>query len=826
MLTTALSPSLSFVKATAYDTYIYTAVSPNPVGVNQQVVVTSIMPNVPPAQYPIESPRYGYWNNLKLTIMRPDGKNDTKTGLSTAEAGTGYTLYTPTMTGTYYFQYSFPGQTIEVGSKKGDYYKPSISPPVSLTVQEERIEYIPGEPLPTGYWSTPIYGENREWSSIAGNWLAGEDYKPSGDGYNPYTLAPNSAHILWTKQEMFGGVISAEQGSNNAYTGRRPDMKLLPPIIIGGRLYYNAPVFYGIYGGSTTHTGFKCVDLYTGETIWSNIPSDEKYITMGQVSFHYSTSQEGVFEYLWKTDGSSWTMYDAWTGEWILNITGVTSSGTMIFGLKGEILRYTLDGTNNKLTMWNSTKLLLTGMRVIGVAIDWAPSKGVYNYSVGIQWTKNLTDVAGSPSISKLTSDLLLASNTFGITDTQPEVIRQDVAYSLKEGQEGTLLWAKNRTMFDANDGINEISDGVYISFAREKLQWSGYDAYTGELIWTAEPFGTAFSMYSGRADKTVIADGVIYNTGYDGMVRALNLTTGELMWTWYTGSGGLDSPYGGWALQGGYTGPRYADGKFLAINGEHTPMSTPWKGGKVYAINGETGEEVWSISGTQAEACPSAVGWGCFVYLNGYDGKVYCFGKGKSATTVSAPQTFLSRGTAVMITGTVTDQSPAQLGTPAISDESMSAWMEYLHMQKTKPTNATGVQVKLTAFDPNGNTVEIGVATSDTNGNYGLMWTPQLEGQYKVIATFEGTDSYGGSDATTYLGVGSAASPAPTATPTPTPTVTPTATPTATPTPAVTPSPVPEPKGFPTTELYIAIAAAVIIIAIAAVAVVLRKRK
>jgi outer membrane protein assembly factor BamB len=463
-------------------------------------------------------------------------------------------------------------------------------------------------------------------------------------------------------------------------------------------------------------------------------------------------------------------------------------------------------------------------MRTIGVAVDWAPVKGVYNYSDGMQWNTTVQDVAGNPSISKLTSNVILASNSFGITDMQNQVIRQDTAYSIKPGEEGRFMWTQNHTAFDSGDGINEAADGIYIVFGRETLQWRGYSVLTGAELWAAEPFDTAFSMFSGRADKTVVANGVIYNTGYDGMVRALNLTTGQLLWTWSTGSAGLDSPYGGWALQGGYTGPRFADGKFFAINGEHTPMAAPWKGGRVYAIDGKTGQETWSISGTQAEAAPSAVAYGNFVYLNGYDGTVYCFGKGKSATTVTAPQTAVSQGTKVLISGTVLDQSPAQEGTPAISDASMSAWMEYLHMQKPKPTNTTGVTVKLTAVYSNSQTADIGNAISDIYGNYAIAWTPTAEGMYQIVATFAGTNSYGSSVASTYLIVGSApAAPTPNVTPTPpAPTPTPTLTPPPTPSPTVAPSP----TEAPNTALYVGTAAVVIIAIVAIAALLLRRRK
>ena len=110
-----------------------------------------------------------------------------------------------------------------------------------------------------------------------------------------------------------------------------------------------------------------------------------------------------------------------------------------------------------------------------------------------------------------------------------------------------------------------------------------------------------------------------------------------------------------------------------------------------------------------------------------------------------------------MLIQGTVTDQSPGQTclgipaaGTPAISDASMSDWMAYLYMQQPKPTNATGVPVTLSVFDPNNNTYAIGTTTSDVNGHFGLMWTPPVPGYYTITATFAGSNSYYGSTAET----------------------------------------------------------------------------
>jgi hypothetical protein len=111
-----------------------------------------------------------------------------------------------------------------------------------------------------------------------------------------------------------------------------------------------------------------------------------------------------------------------------------------------------------------------------------------------------------------------------------------------------------------------------------------------------------------------------------------------------------------------------------------------------------------------------------------------------------------------------VTDQSPGQTclgtpaaGTPAISDDSMTQWMEYLYMQQPMPTNATGVKVKLETLDPNGNFYEIGTTTSDASGNYAYSFTPNVPGKYTIIATFEGSNSYFSSYAETAINVAEA---------------------------------------------------------------------
>ena len=92
-----------------------------------------------------------------------------------------------------------------------------------------------------------------------------------------------------------------------------------------------------------------------------------------------------------------------------------------------------------------------------------------------------------------------------------------------------------------------------------------------------------------------------------------------------------------------------------------------------------------------------------------------------------------------------------------------MSQWMEYVYMQKPRPTNTAGVPVTLSVVDANGNYREIGTTTT-ADGFFTLNWKPDIEGQYTVYASFPGSESYWPSHAITSFAVDPAA-------PTPTPT-------------------------------------------------------
>jgi hypothetical protein len=192
--------------------------------------------------------------------------------------------------------------------------------------------------------------------------------------------------------------------------------------------------------------------------------------------------------------------------------------------------------------------------------------------------------------------------------------------------------------------------------------------------------------------------------------------------------------------------------------------------------VNATTGDVTYTVNGA---IYPIAAANGYVIGVGLYDENLYCIGKGPTQTTVTAQQQV---GGSVLIQGSVLDKSldssSATLttmyanGVPAISDDNMSVWMDYLHMQNATllntPPAVNGVPVSLAAVDSNGNSVNIGTVTSDGSGNFMYQWTPTTAGLYKVYATFGGSNSYFSSYAgtgATVATVVSTTTPAPTAT-------------------------------------------------------------
>lgn len=71
---------------------------------------------------------------------------------------------------------------------------------------------------------------------------------------------------------------------------------------------------------------------------------------------------------------------------------------------------------------------------------------------------------------------------------------------------------------------------------------------------------------------------------------------------------------------------------------------------------------------------------------------------------------------------------------------------MEYVYQQQSAPANTVGVPITINVVESNNNFRAIGTTTSDASGMFTLSWTPDIPGNYTVIANFAGTKSYYGS--------------------------------------------------------------------------------
>jgi hypothetical protein len=271
---------------------------------------------------------------------------------------------------------------------------------------------------------------------------------------------------------------------------------------------------------------------------------------------------------------------------------------------------------------------------------------------------------------------------------------------------------------------------------------------------WSSAGFG-AYAISS--------AYGMVIRYAYDG-VWAFNWTDGKIVWHYKAPTyAPFESPYtdvNGTDVYAFNAGGNIADGKLFTYNTEHTPTYPLTRGWGIHCINMTDGSLVWKLDNPMTYG---GVADGYLVAPNPWDGYMYVIGKGKSATTVTAPDVAAQLGTGVMIKGTVLDMSPAQTGTPCVSKDSMSTQMEYLHLGQPQGgiwNNQTiiGVPVTLTAIGSDGTVINLGATTTNGySGEFDFAWTPPKEGTYQIIASFAGDDSYGSSISTTALSVGPA---------------------------------------------------------------------
>ncbi len=839
--------------------HAYVAVAPNPIGVGQTLLITFWTAQPLPNSALTNNIRK---ENYMLTVTSPDETIKTLWNPTDYVANPGgiQTIgYVPAEAGNYTFTFTFGGMTYptlaqvtstvpltasinaSINALAGDVYTPQTAT-ATLTVQEEPLPQTV-YPLPTEYWTRPIEGENIYWYTIASNWLGAASaqlgsYQQRGwNCFQPDGTAPNSGHIMWTKPIEFGGVIG---GSNTGvpgstyYSGSSYEPRFANAIIMNGLLYYKMPLSHSggvritVVDGVTYAGAYVCVDLRTGETLWTDSTATFNP-TWGQIFNEVDPNQSGGIPsgYLWQASGSTWIAYDGFTGTWVMNITNVPS-GTAAYGENGELLRYCLNynttSQTGTLALWNTTAIIFNPAAPSGpyrplgrtfdgsesTAFSWNVTINANLNGLGLDHDRGATGVrVTGPTINAVLPGDILFGTSSGLTlgpgsqYTPNPYTMWAINLNASRGPIGQALWVKNYTAPELMAGNNDIgsytlrfgavdpTNRVIALECSETMQYQGFSLDTGNPVWgpTTTVFPNDYQFFGsglGSGQSGIVAYGNIYVQGYGGCVWAYDLSNGNLLWTFGNGgpgnstNNGINSP---WGLMPTMV-TAVADGKVYAYTTQHGngAQSPYYVNERIYCLNATTGEQIWSMLGY----CPNnggpgypenIVADGTLVYYNMYDNQIYAVAKGPSATTVTAPNVAAAFDTPVVITGSVMDISAGSKqneqaarfpnGVPAVSDASMSDWMEYVYMQKPKPTNAKGVEVIVSVLDPNNNCYEVGRTTSDEDGMFRVVFAPEVPGEYSVYASFEGSESYWPSSAVTSIDVEEA----PAATPEPTPT-------------------------------------------------------
>jgi hypothetical protein len=548
------------------------------------------------------------------------------------------------------------------------------------------------------------------------------------------------------------------------------------------------------------------------------------------------------------SSGTVWRMVDAYTLNTVCYIANVSTSGTQVYGQDGSYLYYNIVGTPvpgtypvqttapYRVTVWNSSAGTMVASETGTGYWQWRPAGGsfggenpyfgsvsydiVHNGNLFYSQNFSIPDIQGpinsvnnqTATIRAIRQDDIMIVGTQGQNDKNGVVEGFLMGISLAPENKGTQLWKttftppyvdidKNITaaaMFTGGFSLNGVypEEGVFTFGEVKQIKAWVYDLGTGKQLWETDDNYTAENQYNFYGQDQLVIDGkLILYGGYAGKMTAFDIQTGETEWIHNWESVGSESPYGNYPVEISAV----SGDKIYTTTWEHSYTIPLYRGPNLTCLNATDGTVIWDILDFGGGV---AIADGRLICGNSMDNEIYCYGKGPSGTTVDTPQIVPALDQSVMITGTVTDQTPSGRrntndgidftlqDTPAVSDDSMTDWMEYLFMQQPYPNNATGVEVTIDTIDPNGNFYNLGVVTTDINGKYALPFEPDVPGDYQIIATFAGSKAYGPSSDTAYISVADAAA-------------------TASPNPAVE---------LPPTETYFVLSTIAIIIAIAIV--------
>jgi len=701
-------------------TYAKITVQPEVIGINQRAMGYAFLGNAPLAGSTMVN-QYRF-RNYTVWITDPEGKVETK-HWDIVDDTTGCQMfsYTPTIVGQYNVTFTFGGMTLTredtgTAANIGNVYLPSTANCTFYAQEDPIFEFPNSYPMPTEYWTRPIYGENPDWFKISSSWLGTGAPVNSKTGYGTISgtggqsaiqrypgdaVGSKTGHVMWTKPMQSGGVVGGETYEIDGQTffeGSAYINRFQNPIIVAGMLIYREPLNFASAGGGDT----VCVNIASGKEIWrSTTMPTLSFATMPDVQ---NPNQHGVFPPMIAT--SNWgRVFDAYTGYPMFNVTNMPT-GTLVQGPNGEHIRYTFfnNGTasapNYYLCMWNSTLMwggigyhpgetgstpAIQTQTVNGVTSVIANQGRRYNWidsqtqNVSIPW-RTQNQYSGFSVVAAYYNDIMICRNgTYPTLTGQMQNVSGVVSMAstswtyfaidinTESNKFGQVIWTsptysspQDKTITWA--GSDPVAE-VFMEGIKETTQFVGYSMRTGKQLWTTE--GQTTLDYFGNPSYPYAAAqsayGRLYSLNFGGLLYCYNETDGKLLWTY--GNGGPGN-----STQSGLQAPGYYPGFIMGVGDDvvyiaatqHTITTPIPKGNFMRGINATTGEEIWTISdytGTFT-VLPYAMADGYSSYFNGYDNQVYTVGRGPTSLTVTAPDLSAEYGQPVVIRGTVYDVS------------------------------------------------------------------------------------------------------------------------------------------------------------------------
>ncbi|MCW4028890.1 MAG: PQQ-binding-like beta-propeller repeat protein [Candidatus Bathyarchaeota archaeon] len=255
-----------------------------------------------------------------------------------------------------------------------------------------------------------------------------------------------------------------------------------------------------------------------------------------------------------------------------------------------------------------------------------------------------------SSSMGPLTSNLLWSKNTWDLEGLRSTFLTSPVIAN------GVLYFGGSSTIFALNPANGSlirtyslgsswissssaspaiVNDILYVGTGDGKV--IALNVTSGDTIWN-------YTTGSGISSSPAITNGVLYVGSVDDNLYALNATTGTLLWSFTTGGNVNSSP----AVSKGLVFFGSEDGKLYALNAQtgvqvwnysatgnynnaapcvengivYASIYSSSTSGSVFALNATTGQEIWTVSKTAY--CPVTVANGIAYFTATNDGYSY----------------------------------------------------------------------------------------------------------------------------------------------------------------------------------------------------------